>query len=154
MRIRIHLSTCSGDEDRTVLDLQIGKWQTGLTEISPLRSAFFYVRGIGRCRFEIHLIWLIFCHIGIGSTLPTRHSTTRCRAYPVTENCRSDLSLTNGNLVTKSQDKMPEMLTSCRCYVYFWYFWIWCSFLWKTPCKQSWFAIGLKLHPGSLGFMV
>ena len=101
MRIRIHLSTCSGDEDRTVLDLQIGKWQTGLTEISPREECFFLCQRNREVPFWNPFDVIDIVTIGIGSTLPTRYSTTRCRAYPVTENCRSDLSLTNGNLVNE-----------------------------------------------------
>ena len=130
MRIRIHLSTCSGDEDRTVLDLQIGSgkldWQTSL----PWGVLFSMSEESGGA--VLKSIWCDWhCHIGIGSTLPTRHSTTRCRAYPVTENCRSDLSLTNGNLVNEisRQDARNDKILCFH--VYFWYFWIWCSFLWK-----------------------
>lgn len=151
MRIRIHLSTCSGDEDRTVLDLQIGSGKLDWQKSPPWGVLFsMSEESGGAVKKSIWYDW--HCHIGIGSTLPTRHSTTRCRAYPVTENCRSDLSLTNGNLVTKSHDKMPEMIRSCRCYVYFWYFWIWCSFLWKNPMETILVCNRIETAPWVPGF--
>ena len=101
MRIRIHLSTCSGDEDRTVFGppkLEVANWTD---RNLPREECFFLCQRNREVPFWNPFDMIDIVTIGIGSTLPTRHSTTRCRAYPVTENCRSDLSLTNGNLVNE-----------------------------------------------------